>query len=133
MIVDYEYYTNIYNGQSLDETTFVKLNNKSQAIIEYLTRKPESSLTELSGNILNNVKNAICSEIEYINSNGGEEVLIGKDSNQYQSESYSSYSYQKGTKQSDTIQYLNGIPIAPMVNIYLSNTGLLYKGVRYAF
>jgi len=131
MIVDYEFYKNTYKGEDMDDSTFAKLNVNSQSIVEYLTNKLESSLLELPSDILEKVKYAICSQIEYLIQNGGIKALAGNDAGQYQSESYSSYSYNKGTKQTDAIQYINGVPVAPMLRIHLGNTGLLYKGVKY--
>ena len=131
MIIDYDYYIKEYKGEEVDDATFDKLNISSQAVVEYLTNKLESSLVELPSDILEKVKKAICCEIEYLIQNGGIKALAGNDAGQYQSESYSSYSYNKGTKQTDTIQYICGVPVAPMLQIHLGNTGLLYKGVKY--
>lgn len=126
MIVDEIYYKNIYKGNPTSD--FDKLNIASQSIIEYMTLKEASSL--LNSSFLVNIKNAICTEIEYLSMNSGLKALQGNDTSNMQSESIGSYSYVKKAKNED-IKYIKGIPISPMVEIILLPTGILYCGVQH--
>lgn len=133
MITDYEFYQKNFDS-SIDEETFNKLNMQSQPIIEYLTRCSEEMLLSYSEH-LDNIKKAICSQIFYLQQNGGMSVLNGESKNLLTSESYGgSYSYSKqNNKALEKLVYINGIPVAPMVKIYLGNTGLLYAGVGITY
>lgn len=133
MIVDYEFYKTNFDS-SISEETFNKLNMQSQPVIEYLTRCSEEMLLSYSEH-LDNIKKAICAEIFYVNQNGGVSVFNGESKNLLTSESYAgSYSYSKqDNKALENIKYINGVPVAPMVNIYLGNTGLLYAGVGITY
>lgn len=124
MIVDLDFYTNVYKEIATDD--FDKLNVASQSIIEYLTLKGGTTLS--NSPFLVNIKNAICSQIEYLSQNGSLKALQGQNTGDFKSESIGSYSYTRNNKNSD-ITYLNGIPVAPMVFTYLMPTGLLYCGV----
>lgn len=125
MIVNEVYYLNEFEAAELGN--FNKLNKTSQAMIEYLTLKSENQL--LSSRFITQIKTAICSQIEYLSTNGNLDAVQGNAISDIKSESIGSYSYTKKEKASD-IEYINGIPLAPMVKVYLMNTGLLYSGVK---
>lgn len=128
MIIDKNYYLTTYKGT--DSKNFDKLNNLAEAIIEKITGRDAEKL--LASPFLEKIKNAICSQIEYFVSNGETKVVNGQEKGQFQSESIGSYSYtMANTKSSETIKYIDGVPIAPMVWVYFSNTDLLYSGVEH--
>lgn len=130
MIVDEAYYQDKF-GAELPKS-FPRLNSASQSFIEFLTNRSADELAALPDAILNRVKQAICSEIEYIESLGGTKALNGKPDVQKKSESYGgSYSYSIDDKQLASIRYVNGIPYAPVVDVLLIPTGLLYAGRSY--
>lgn len=122
MIVNEEYYKNTYKGDTVDN--FDKMNKFSQAIVEYLTKQNEEELLAIEK--IEKVKDAICTQIEFLNING-KNAINGQSTSQLTSESYSgSYSYSKKTlDKTQDIKYYNGLPIAPMVFIYLE--GLIRK------
>lgn len=131
MIVDNSYFE-AYKGSSVDN--FDRLNGISQSFVEYLTRKSESELLELPEAILKKVKDAICAEIDYLDSLGGTITVNSKQDLQKTSESYAgSYSYTVDSKNIATVEFVNGLPKAPLIEIYLGTTGLLYAGVDYVF
>lgn len=131
MIVDKAYFE-AYKGEDIKD--FDSLNGTSQSFIEYLTRKSESELLELPEVLLKKVKDAICAEINYLDSLGGMKALNSKQDLQKTSESYAgSYSYSVDSKNIAQIEYVNGLPKAPLIETYLGNTGLLYAGVDYVF
>lgn len=130
MIVSQSYYLETYKG--VETAEFDRLNDISQMFVENLTRHDEARLLNLSETALERVRKAICAEIEYLCSLGGTKAVNAKQDVQKVSESYSgSYSYSLDSKSMASIRYVNGIPYAPMVDIYLSETGLLYSGVNY--
>lgn len=130
MIVDIEFYKDSYRGRETDE--FDRLNAASQSLIESLTSHDECSLLGLNESVLERVRKAICAEIEFLCSLGGMNAVNAKQDVQKTSESYGgSYSYSVDNKQLSGVQYVNGIPYAPLIDIYLSATGLLYTGVDY--
>lgn len=130
-LVDFEYY-NSFMDDGIDETTFDKLNTQSQFIIlKGVIHRSLEEVNELESDIITDVKNAICSQISYMNENGGMSMLSGNNTGLLSSESYGgSYSYSMQENRAyKFIKYVNGIAIAPMVYIYLTGTGLLYAGV----
>lgn len=131
MIVDKAYFE-AYKGEEVKG--FDRLNGVSQSFIEYLTRKSESELSALPEVVLKKVKDAICAEIDYLDSLGGTVTVNSKQDLQKTSESYAgSYSYSVDSKNIAQIKYVNGLPCAPLIDIYLEPTGLLYTGVDYVF
>lgn len=130
MIVDEEYFTKVFGGEL--PATFARLNAASQSFVEFLTSSTADELLGLSAVVLERVKQAICSEIEYLDVLGGVNALNGKPNVQKKSESYGgSYSYSLDDKQLAEIRYTNGIPHAPLVDAILAPTGLLYAGRSY--
>lgn len=81
-LVDYDYYKNNYNGQDIEETEFNKIRNTAEEVILSLINP---SFIEKNKN---NIRYAICLEIDYLYDNNYEQIIIGKDSVNYQSESY---------------------------------------------
>ena len=132
MIVDKAYYTDVYKGGNVED--FDRLNGVSQSFVEYLTRQTADQLLSLPSKVLEQVKQAICSEIDYLNTLGGMGSVNSKADLSKTSENYAgSYSYTVDSGSVAKVVYVNGIPYAPMIDIYLANTGLLYAGVDYVF
>lgn len=130
MIVNQSYYLETYKGKETAE--FDRLNDVSQAFVENLTKHNEAELIKIPESVLERVRKAICAEIEYLCSLGGVKAVNAKQDIQKTSESYGgSYSYSLDSKNMASIRYVNGVPYAPMIDIYLSETGLLYSGVDY--
>ena len=115
MLVDLTYYTNTFYGNSIED--FDKQNARSQAIILSMIKMDET--TASSHERVNDIRNAICSQIELLANNGD---LINKS--RLQSESIGSYSYTISAK--DNTKTFDNIPISPMVYIYLE--GLIKGG-----
>lgn len=127
MLVDTSYYKDTYRGT--ETNSFDKLNLLAQSIIERLTMRDEDKLS--ASLFVEKIKKAICAQIEYLAINGETNAVNAKEDGQMQSENIGSYSYTRANiKSSETIKYLDGVPIAPMVWIFLSNTDLLYGGVK---
>ncbi len=114
-MVDYNFYCTQYYGEEMDGELFNKLAHKSYDIIMAITGNAEET---------DNVKKAECAEIEFLSKNGGADALAGNDKSQFVSESIGGYSYSKSDKISST-QYVNGLPIAPMVWTYIRKRGVV--------
>lgn len=114
-MVDYNFYRTVYLGEEMDMETFNRLATRSYDLIMNLTGNGEET---------DNVKKAECAEIEFLNKSGGIDALNGNDKSQYISESIGGYSYSKGSS-SNTLQYVNGLPIAPMVWLYIRKRGVV--------
>lgn len=117
-MVDYGYYITTYCGEPIDGETFKRLAVRSHDIIMSLT----GNVTETD-----DIKKAQCAEIEFLSKNGGVEATAGNDKSQFVSESIGGYSYSRGNSNSATssIQYINGLPIAPMVWTYIRRVGVV--------
>lgn len=110
--IDYEYYTNNYSGRMITETDFAYLSRKASAYLDTLTlgRITEGWKTD------ERVKNACCAVAEvYALKNAGGEVA---------SETNDGASITYVTSGKSTAQRL-----ADAAAIYLSSTGLLYRGI----
>ena len=81
-LVDYDYYLDEYEGQDIDEDLFNKIRNTAEEVILTLVNP---SLVEKHKS---DIQYAICLEIDYLYENNYEQISIGKDSVNYQSESY---------------------------------------------
>lgn len=81
-LVDYNYYINEYNGDNIEETLFNKIRNTAEEVILALVNPSYVDKYK------NDIQYAICLEIDYLNENGYEQISIGKDNINYQSESY---------------------------------------------
>lgn len=81
-LVDYDYYLDEYEGQDIDEDLFNKMRNTAEEVVLALINP---SYIEKNRS---DIQYAICLEIDYLNDNGFKQISIGKDSANYQSESY---------------------------------------------
>ena len=110
-MVEYGYYKVTYKGVDIpDDTLFEKLAVVSEDIVKYLTKDAEET---------ENIKKAQCAQIEFLYQNGGVNAINGKDSSQFTSESIGGYSYSRNTTIKSGIKYVNGLPLSPMLKVYL--------------
>ena len=82
-LVSYEFYTEDYGGNNISQEDFDKIRNTAEEVILALI----NPCFVIEKN-LNDIKYAICLEIDYLYENGFEKISTGKDSINYQSESY---------------------------------------------
>lgn len=81
-IVDLEYYIDVYKGQDMEEDEFNKIRNTAEDVI--LTLVNPSFIDKYK----NDIQYAICLEIEYLHDYNYEQISIGKDTVNFESESY---------------------------------------------
>ena len=111
-MVDYNFYRIEYQCEEIDPVEFNRLAKRSYDLIMSLYQGEETD----------NVKKAECAEIEFLSKNGGIDALNGNDKSQFTSESIGGYSY---SRSSNGLQYVNGLPIAPLVWLYIRKRGVV--------
>lgn len=124
--VDIDYYDKTFHGEPVEETDFPSLEARAAEIIEELTIYRVNAVSFLNmGAVLQDIiKRAICAQIEYIDSNGGEEFDNGGN---IQSAALGKFNYSVGigTDSSGSISKYSSRAIR-----ILAPTGLLYRGGR---
>ena len=119
MIVDYDYYMNTYLGETMEEPEFDKLNLRSE---DDINNNSISGLDNIETWETDNVKKAICSQIEWYYFNGD----VYNDLNS-SSESIGKYSRSGG----GSSQSGNSMPaLSPRCRQYLSQTNVLNRSVN---
>ncbi len=124
MLVTTDYYTNEYNGLELDDTTLTRLLIRAENDINRLTMR----ILDLDDfNAANQVfiKNAICSQVEFLATQGETASVVGNEAGSF---SIGSYSESKGGRYGATAD-ANASRYADAVYDWLFPTGLLYAGV----
>ena len=124
--VDWDYYNNVFQGETVAEADFPALLRRAECIVEEMTMYRASPLTftAMPDAIQERVKNAVCAQVEYLDANGGSD--LDNDPAGLQSASLGKYSYTKaaGGAGGGTSQSI----YAPQALRYLAPTGLLYRG-----
>lgn len=79
------------------------------------------------------IQKAAAAQIDLLDAEGGSDAVNGNNSAALSGVSIGRYSEQRGTgmnaKAGGTYQMVDGVPIAPMIRMYLRPTNLLYKGI----
>lgn len=133
---DKTYYDGTYNGTNISDTDiFNQLNARAEDVINAYTNNSllgQDSFDDLNTYQQTGVKKAICAQIEFINSLGGynasnnsDDINAGFSLSKFKIDS----SKQSESNPKVNYQYFMGIPLSPSVNMYLKNTGLLYRGL----
>ena len=110
---------------------FAELAERASEIIDIITMnkiEDAGGITGFVAAIQAKIKKATCAQIQTMYAAGGADVVTGSGG-EPQSVTLSKFSYTAGESKADTF---NGIPIAPMANVYLHGTGLLYRGLALA-
>ena len=125
VIVDYQYYTDVYKGQDADQTSFPTLNAHASRIIGAMARWQvnEDTIDSFPSLIQNLYRLAVCSQIDFLsinglesmNSSGSEGFTVGKVTVREGSGAG------KGGAMS--------MSISPAAMLYLEQTGLLNPAV----
>lgn len=122
--VTQEYYTDTFQGESVDNADFPGLLQRASEIVEEMTvyRLTPVTFAAMAENVQEAVKKAVCAQIEYLNANGGSEMDNGTD---MQSVSLGKFSY---TKTSGVSASSGQSIYAPRAQRILLPTGLMYQG-----
>jgi len=121
--VDQTYYDDTYKGDSIPEDEFEALEQRASELIDDLTQyrvaQSDNGIADYSAFVQKQFKKAVCSQIEFMNANGGSELLTADN---MQSAGLGKFNYSSGGSVKTRI-------IAPMVYRYLDPTGLMYGGL----
>lgn len=114
--IDFNYYTNTYKGEPVEEADFPSLSERASEIIDSLTCFKIGDISNITDDfILTQIKKATAAEVEFISLNGG---YINESGNM----SLGKFSY-SGTSSN------NNLNISTLIFSYLAPTGLLYRGL----
>lgn len=132
MIVDFTYYTEVFEGTAIPEQDFKRLSKKAERFVNYATC---NQAHKISGNVLETVKECICELAEqYQIIEKSEKQALGEGEKVISSESVGSWSvsYDTPTKADvNTSEYTTekNKRLYSIVKEHLAFTGLLYRGV----
>lgn len=127
-LIDYNYYSKVYGGSSIPESSFDKYSIKSSSQINLFT---SNRITD--DNITESIKNAVCEVAELIYN---QEMLVNKiedDSKEVSSETVGPHSksyVNKSNLKSQRILTKEELNKAcyRICYTYISNTGLMFRG-----
>lgn len=123
-MIDYEYYTGTWGGSfSGTEGEFNALLSRAIDVVDNTIFLTGVTVATVSTTWQDRVYKAVCSQIDYIDSNGGADGMTDG--------SYGSVSLGKFSYSADTTGGANGsaTKLCDMATSYLLPTGLLYRGV----
>ena len=133
MIVDFDYYKDVYLGNAIKEEDFNQFSRKAERFIAYATVN-KAILT--SGEVLNSVKDCICELAEcYASFDKIEKQSLGEGEKVISSEGVGTYSVSYDTSAQRTNTEIatdvtqRDKKLYNIVKQYLTHTGLLYRGV----
>ncbi len=132
MIVDFAYYTEVFEGTAIPEQYFKRLSKKAERFVNYATCNQADTT---SGTVLETVKECICEIAEqYQIMEKLEKQALGEGEKVISSESVGSWSvsYDTPTKTDvNTLEYTTekNKRLYSIVKEHLAFTGLLYRGV----
>ena len=118
-----DYYHDAFMGESVDTADFPGLLERAAEIVEEMTmyRLSEHTFAQMPEAVKENVKKAVCAQLEYLDANGGSDVDTGAA---LQSASLGKFSYSLLSAGTETGHQL----YAPRAMRILVPTGLLYRG-----
>lgn len=120
----WEYYSNEFKGEPVEEEEFCRLFIRAVEILEAMTmyRITEDNYSTFPEVIRCRITNAICAQIEYLDANGGSDLDNGSG---MASASLGKFSYSKSAGASGSTEQSIYSPRALRI---LAPTGLLYRG-----
>ena len=121
-IVSYEYYTNTYMGESVDESDFPRYDLRAETIIRNITKGATDNFDRFTEGTKEAVMNAICVQIEYYVLNGLDIAVAGSVGGGF---TVGKVSVQNGAQVKTGASSM----VCPMAIAYLETTGLLYPAV----
>ena len=125
--IDAAYYL-AYTGDAEAPAEFAIMEARAEAIIDELTMNKiyqAGGILLLPAYVLDKVKKAVAELVRAIDQNGGPDALASQD---MASVGIGKFSYSAKAGGGSDWLLIGGIPISPMIILYLSSTGLLYRG-----
>lgn len=126
MTVTYDYYTDTFLGEEIDENSFPRYEAKAERLINQVTRGMASS-PRLPSTLQEAVKDAICAQIEYYVLYGLDIAVAGRQGGGFTVGKVSVQAASNGNAQAGAASM-----VAPAALAYLEQTGLLNPAVATA-
>ena len=126
-IVDYTFYSTVYIGKEVDETSFPAFCARAEDIVGAMTRWAvnDSNINNFPAHIQMLYKKAICAQVDFLGVNGIDSVSISASAGNGFTVGKVSVHGGNSAKVSGAMQD----NIAPMARMYLEQTGLLSGAV----
>ena len=126
-IVDYTYYTSVYQGNEASTTSFPALNAHASRMVAAMCRwqVDEDNFSELTSLQQNLYRLAICSQIDFLSVNGLDSI----------NDTGGGFTVGKVTVHGKSSSGAGGAmsaSISPATTLYLEQSGLMYPGVGVA-
>lgn len=119
-LVDIAYYTDVYKGVEVYDDLDVLLDRASD-MVRQSTLCPLDNLSRLPTFVQENVKKAVCAQVEYINANGGLDWI---NSSGTSSVTIGKFSMSGSSGGNSSVKQI----VSPNMLAYLEQAGLLYRG-----
>lgn len=117
-----------------DDAEFAFLADRASDLLNDVTKGRINffGLTNFNTDTQTAIQKATAAEIDILDIEGGSDAINGGSSAGIDTLSIGRYSEGRGaySSSSDRYETINGMPIAPMIRVYLRPTNLMYKGVR---
>ncbi len=113
---------------TIDTNEFNELGERASEVIDIITLRRiirAGGLSTFDADDQAAVKKAVCAQVQMMYSNGGIDTVIGASGAGVQSASIGKFSYSRG----EAPRMINGIPVSPLVESYLADTELVYRGL----
>lgn len=122
--VTHEYYHDTFRGESINPSDFPSLLDRATEVIEEMCMYRVTPVTILAmpEEVQEQIRKAVCAQIEYLDANGGSDMDNGAD---LQSAGLGKFNYTKASGASGSTQQSLYAPRAQRI---LAPTGLLYRG-----
>lgn len=124
-IVSYEFYTNSYMGEPVENTDFPRYDLRAESLIRSITKGATDRFESFPENIQEAIKNAICAQIEYFGIYGLEIAITGKQDSGF---TVGKVSVTSGASAKAGASAM----VSPLVISFLEQTGLLGPQVETA-
>ena len=113
---------------TIDEDEFNELSERASDVIDIITFNRiilAGGLSTYDEKTQAAVKKAVCAQVQCMYANGGIDIVTGMSGADVQSAGIGKFSYTR--KQSG--EAVGGIPVSPLVRMYLAGTNLTYRGL----
>lgn len=120
-LADAAYYTDVYKGTEVYDDLGVLLDRASDIVRQHTIYRLDD-ISMLPSFMQDNIKRAVCAQVEYINANGGLDWL---NSNGVVSFSIGKFSMSSGSSGGGASSQQT---VSPAMLAYLEAVGLLYRG-----
>jgi hypothetical protein len=125
--IDKTFYDGYHPGHGVDGDDLTILMERASIIIDHLTQNQISQfgLSDFTAAHQDMIKKAVAAQVDTLDEFGGVSALNGGND----AAAVSIGKFSRTSKLAPTGKQVNGIPVSPMVDLYLLPTGLLFCGM----